>query len=87
MQIQTQEKLLGVVLGSSVAAEYGGWAYMLAESLKDRGWEIINAATPGYNTTACKETLEDDINSSLQGRTPDLVIVGLSLMNEGFCCC
>jgi len=74
-----------LIIGSSVAfglyASPGkGWAALLAVALKKRsGWRIQNIANPGDDTKLTIESFRQK-GVTLQ---PDVVIIGLSLLNEG----
>jgi len=74
-----------LIIGSSVAfglyASPGkGWAALLAVALKKRsGWRIQNIANPGDDTKLTIERFRQK-GVTLQ---PDVVIIGLSLLNEG----
>ncbi len=78
-------KLRLVVVGSSVAYGSGatedrGWAYMLKEELQASGrWEVINKSIGGNRTSDVLGRLDRDVLVY----NPDIVVVGLSLANEG----
>jgi lysophospholipase L1-like esterase len=73
-----------VVFGSSVAFGTGatsnqGWAYMLGQALTSQGWTYTNASVGGNNTV----DLINRFYTDLVPLQPDVVIIGLSLANEG----
>ncbi len=73
-----------VVFGSSVALGVGatnnqGWAYKLSQALASRGFTYSNVSIGG-NTT---QNLIDRFYTDVAPEDPDLVIIGLSLGNEG----
>jgi len=78
-----------VVLGSSVAEGYNawrkrGWAYLLKRALADSfGHEVINVSMSGANTASTKARFIQVV----EPLKPDMVIVGLSLGNEGLAHC
>ncbi len=59
-----------IVLGDSVAAPLDGFVALLAKRL-GAGWEVINAAVPGYTTYQERRLLERD----LLALRPDLVVL------------
>jgi lysophospholipase L1-like esterase len=73
------------VFGSSVAngsgdtTGGGGYAGMLKALLEPRGWQVVNVSKGGDNTTKILPRFE----SQLLPEKPDIVIIGLSLGNEG----
>ena len=73
-----------VIFGSSVAFGVGatnnqGWAYMLGQTLMAQGWTFNNLSINGNNTIDLIARFYTDV-VPLQ---PDVVIIGLSLANEG----
>jgi lysophospholipase L1-like esterase len=73
-----------VVYGSSVAYGTGatnnqGWAFKLGQALISRGWTFVNKSIGGNNTT----NLIDRFYTDLVPENPDVVVIGLSLLNEG----
>ena len=74
-----------VVYGSSVARGAGaknsyGWAAMLKDALEKRGgWSVVNKSIGGDNTTKLLGRFKTD----LLPEKPDVVVIGLSLANEG----
>jgi hypothetical protein len=88
---------LVVIVGSSVAlGMYApndeGWTFMLKSELEKRGYDVYNHAVSGYNarytpykerSSKIRDTLKDFSNTVIPF-SPDIVIVGLSLANEGF---
>lgn len=73
-----------VIFGSSVAKGSGaendhGWAYRLTRALEPRGWTVVNQSVGGDTTEKLMARFERDLLSE----TPDMVIIGLSLGNEG----
>ena len=74
-----------VVVGSSVAlgrvaTNDEGWAFHLGQALGDSyGLNLVNVAESGRDTNTTIEMLED----ALVEYTPRLVVIGLSLANEG----
>lgn len=86
-----------VVLGSSVAAGYGaspqetnGWAWRMKSLLENPppvvpgshvAWNVYNASIPGNNTAAVISRFQNDVAIPRAGA--DIVIIGLSLANEG----
>mmetsp|Transcript_119167 Transcript_119167/g.282780 ORF Transcript_119167/g.282780 Transcript_119167/m.282780 type:complete len:470 (-) Transcript_119167:36-1445(-) len=77
-----------LVLGSSVAEGYNtwrkrGWAWRLKEALQHYGHNVVNASRCGANVTTTKEHLREvAINQK-----PQVVIIALSLGNEGLAHC
>jgi lysophospholipase L1-like esterase len=74
-----------VIFGSSVARGVGatndhGWADMLGEKLEARGYTYHNISVPGDTTQA----LINRFQSDLVPLNPQIVVIGLSLANEGF---
>ena len=78
------------VLGSSVARGWvtsyeakhdllNGYAFRLARLLEPRGWKVVNISVPGDDTKAVLARIESDL-LPLQ---PEIVIIGLSMSNEG----
>ncbi|CAE7874015.1 unnamed protein product [Symbiodinium necroappetens] len=73
------------ICGSSVAAgahaeEDQGWAWLLAKSLEAQfGHQTLNVAVHGYNT----ERLLQDFTRLVASQKPDMVVISLSLANEG----
>lgn len=78
-----------VVIGSSVAEGYNtwrkrGWAWYLGEALhKQYGHRVINVSRSGANTGTTKERFREVV-APLR---PDVVIIALSLGNEGLAHC
>lgn len=73
-----------VIFGSSVAHGYGaknsyGWGNRLAEQLRKRNWEVVNRSIGGDNTSLILARIHRD----LIPEKPDVVVIGLSLANEG----
>jgi len=77
------------IVGSSVAEGYNtwrkrGWAYLLGEALHQMyGHRVVNVSQSGANTATTKERLKDAV-AQLK---PDIVIIALSLGNEGLAHC
>ncbi|HEY6527280.1 MAG TPA: phage tail tube protein [Cellvibrionaceae bacterium] len=73
-----------VVLGSSVASGTGstggtnGWAQRLSAALTN-GYTLVNKSIGGDTTQLCINRFNADVSSE----TPGIVIIGLSLANEG----
>jgi lysophospholipase L1-like esterase len=84
-----QGQLRVVVIGSSVAEGFNawrkrGWASLLGEALAERyGHELVNVSQSGANTQVTKERFDEKV---LPWR-PDVVIIALSLGNEGLAHC
>jgi lysophospholipase L1-like esterase len=79
------EGLKVVVIGSSVALGCSawllrGWAWHLEQSLKQLGHQLVNVSALGANvgTTIARFT------TAVAPEQPDIVIIALSLGNEGF---
>ena len=78
-----------MILGSSVAMGCSawllqGWAYHLGQVLKQTyGHEVINCSSLGANVTATIERFADVVVP----QQPDMVIIALSLGNEGLAYC
>ena len=85
-----------VVLGSSVASGTGaspqsdGWAYRMENLLENQAplgqdshfiWHVENASIGGDNTTSVRNRFQNDVSNARGGA--DMVIVSLSLANEG----
>lgn len=85
-----------VVLGSSVASGTGaspqsdGWAYRMENLLENQApvapdshfiWHVENASVGGDNTTLVRNRFTNDISNPRRGA--DMVLVSLSLANEG----
>ena len=84
MRIQRNSRLKIVMFGSSVAHGYGatdmfGWGNRLGERLKERNWDYVNKSIGGDNTSLILARIDED----LLAEDPDVVIMGLSLANEG----
>jgi lysophospholipase L1-like esterase len=83
------EGLKIVVIGSSVAANYKawlfqGWAWLLGESLQQKyGHQVVNVSEPGANVS----TTIARFASVVPPEQPDVVIIALSLGNEGLAHC
>ncbi|MFH0946638.1 MAG: SGNH/GDSL hydrolase family protein [Planctomycetota bacterium] len=78
------------VLGSSVAAGWvtsyeakhdlqNGYAARLGRLLEDRGFKLVNVSIPGNTTSDVLARM----NRDLEPLAPDIVLIGLSLANEG----
>ncbi|MCJ7581744.1 MAG: GDSL-type esterase/lipase family protein [Candidatus Aminicenantes bacterium] len=78
------------ILGSSMAAGWvtsreakfdmkNGWAFRLERLLAPKGYRVINISMPGDTTDKVLDRLEKD----LFPLDPDIVIISLSLENEG----
>lgn len=86
--VATQQRRI-VVIGSSVAEGYNswrkhGWAWLLGEALRDKyGYFLANLSQSGANTNATKERFMQAVCPW----KPDIVIVALSLGNEGLAHC
>lgn len=81
-KINSRMKL--VVYGSSVASGAGaprgeGWAGLLERELRKRNWSVVNRSIGGDNT----EKLLARFASDLLTEQPDVVVLALSLGNEG----
>lgn len=78
------------VVGSSVAEGYNtwrkrGWAWLLGEALHQTyGHRVVNVSQCGANTAITKERLRSHAVTQLK---PDIVIIALSLGNEGLAHC
>lgn len=73
-----------VVFGSSVAfgqgaTNYVGWASRLSAAMTARGYTMINKSVSGDTTTALINRFYTDVVPE----NPSIVIIGLSLANEG----
>ncbi len=73
-----------VIFGSSVARGVGatndhGWADILGEKLEAQGYIYHNISIPGDTTQA----LINRFQSDLVPLNPEIVVIGLSLANEG----
>lgn len=73
-----------VVFGSSVAYGYGspswnGWATRLSVAMTARGYTMVNKSIGGDTTAALINRFYTDVVSE----NPGIVIIGLSLANEG----
>lgn len=83
------ERLKIVVIGSSVglgqkAWLLRGWAWQLGEALHQKyGHQLVNVSEVGANISS---TI-DRFDSVVTPERPDVVIIGLSLGNEGFAHC
>ncbi len=79
-------KLRMVIVGSSVAYGSGadegkGWSRLLESKLESTGhWEVINKSIGGNRTSDVLGRLDRDVLAF----EPDVVVIGLSLANEGF---
>ncbi len=86
---QNSENLKIVVIGSSVASGYKawllqGWAGLLAETLQQKyGHQLINLSEVGANVSRTITRFA----SVVTPEEPDVVIIALSLGNEGLGCC
>jgi lysophospholipase L1-like esterase len=78
------------IMGSSLAAGWvtnyqsrhdmkNGWAFRLERMLAERGYKTINISVPGDTTDKVLNRMEKD----LFPLSPDFVIIGMSLENEG----
>lgn len=82
-------KMRVVIIGSSVAEGFNawrkrGWAYLLGEALSNSyDVEVVNVSQSGANTAVTKERFE----SNVLPWNPDIVIIALSLGNEGLAHC
>lgn len=87
--LQTKDGLRVLVIGSSVAMGCSawllkGWAELLRESLAEKyGHQLINVSELGANVTTTMRRFE----SVVIPQKPDIVIIALSLGNEGFAYC
>lgn len=78
-----------LILGSSVAAGHkawllNGWAAQLAQSLQERyGHRVVNVSESGANVTRTIERFP----TAVVPEKPDVVIIALSLGNEGLALC
>jgi lysophospholipase L1-like esterase len=78
-----------VVLGSSVALGcsawlLNGWANRLADALQNKfGHQLVNVAQIGTNVTTTRERFDQVVPAE----QPDIVIIALSLGNEGLVHC
>jgi lysophospholipase L1-like esterase len=77
-----------LILGSSVAAghrawRHQGWAQQLAHTLQHRGYRVINRSEPGASVTRTIARFAEVVVPE----QPDIVILSLSLGNEGFAHC
>jgi len=78
-----------VVIGSSVAEGYNawrkhGWAWRLGEALREKyGYFLANVSQCGANTAVTKARFAEAVGPW----KPDIVIIGLSLGNEGLAHC
>eukprot|EP01090_Pellita_catalonica_P010953 TRINITY_DN22414_c0_g1_i1.p1 TRINITY_DN22414_c0_g1~~TRINITY_DN22414_c0_g1_i1.p1 ORF type:complete len:201 (-),score=36.02 TRINITY_DN22414_c0_g1_i1:5-607(-) len=84
MQRKKQKRRL-IILGSSVAKgsrakNNHGWAYLLAQKLRPQNWVCQNFAVGGFDT---KKTLERYHKINIAALKPEIVIIGLSISNEG----
>ncbi len=73
-----------IFIGSSVCVGSGardnhGWSAMLAQRLKQQGWNPVNRSIGGQTTTDILLRLDKDVIR----HHPDLCVVGLGLANEG----
>lgn len=81
---KTNSHMKLVIYGSSVASgagatDYHGWAYRLKTVLEKRNWTVVNKSIGGDSTTK----LLARFNRDLLPEKPDVVIIALSLTNEG----
>jgi lysophospholipase L1-like esterase len=73
------------VFGSSVAkgsgdtTTQGGYAGLLKKRMESQNWEVVNISRGGDNTSKIISRFEKDLLPA----KPDIVIIGLSLGNEG----
>jgi lysophospholipase L1-like esterase len=80
------QKLKIVVIGSSVAQGYkawllGGWSRMLGQTLeRNYGHQLVNVSEPGANVSRTIHRF----GTVVAPEKPDIVIIALSLGNEGF---
>ncbi|WP_414567601.1 DUF1796 family putative cysteine peptidase [Nostoc sp. CCY 9925] len=86
---EESEKLKIAVIGSSVALGHKawllrGWTWLLAQALQEKyGHELINVSEVGANVT---RTI-NRFTSIVTPEKPDIVIIALSLGNEGLAYC
>ena len=81
---RTNSHMKLVIYGSSVASGAGatdnhGWAYRLKTVLEKRNWTVVNKSVGGDSTTKLLARFDRD----LLPQKPDVVILALSLANEG----
>ncbi len=86
---QSSERLKIVVIGSSVALGFNawllrGWAWLLGHTLQQNyGHQLINVSEVGANVSRTIERFQ----SVVAPEKPDMVIIALSLGNEGLAEC
>ncbi|MDZ8189485.1 MAG: DUF1796 family putative cysteine peptidase [Nostoc sp. ChiSLP02] len=86
---EDSEKLKIVVLGSSVAFGhkawlFRGWAWLLGQALQEKyGHQVVNVSEAGANVTRTINRFA----SVVIPEKPDIVIIALSLGNEGLAYC
>ena len=83
-QAKNASRMKLVVFGSSVAYGAGadnflGWANQLGQILESRNWTFVNQSVGGDTTEKLMARFEDDLLS----QHPNIVILALSLANEG----
>jgi len=83
-QTKSSQKKKIVIIGSSVAlgrraTNDQGWAWMLTRDLSKKGHVIVNASLSGAYT----QTILDRFHSVVPQENPDIVVISLSLSNEG----
>jgi lysophospholipase L1-like esterase len=83
-RILKNSRMKVAIFGSSVAKGYGadkeyGWANRWGEILKTKNWDYVNKSIGGDNTSKLLSRIDIDILSE----HPDVVVIGLSLANEG----
>jgi lysophospholipase L1-like esterase len=76
------------VIGSSVAAGFNawlvrGWAWRLREALRALGIDLANVSEPGANVVRTIQRFPEVVPPE----RPDVVVIGLSLGNEGLANC
>ncbi len=88
-QNEESQKLKIVVIGSSVALGHKawllkGWTWLLAQALQEKyGHELVNVSEVGANVTRTINRFA----SVVRPEKPDIVIIALSLGNEGLAHC
>ena len=83
-QAESASHMKLVVFGSSVACGAGaenmfGWANQLGRALESRNWTFVNQSVGGDTTEKLMARFENDLLS----QHPHIVIIALSLANEG----
>ncbi|MBD2412383.1 lipase [Nostoc calcicola FACHB-389] len=88
-QNQESQKLKIAVIGSSVALGYKGWllrgwTWLLAQALQEKyGHQLVNVSEVGANVSRTINRFA----SVVRPEKPDIVIIALSLGNEGLAYC